>query len=224
MPYSVIGNNVTVGDNAVIHPHVTIYENVTMGDNVIVHSNSVIRENTVIGNNVIIQNGTIIGGDGFAFAKVEDGSHYKMVQLGRVIIEDDVEIQCNSAVDRATVGDTVVKKGTKIDNFVQVGHGSVIGEKCILCGHVGLAGSTILGNNVLLAGNVGTAGHLTVGDNVIAAGKSGITDSIESNIMVAGFPAVKVSLWRKAVVFIQKLPELFKRVKNIEKKIEKFER
>jgi len=185
---AVIGEHVIIGDNVVIHPNVTIYPNVVIGNNVVIHSNSVIREYTRIGNNVIIQNGAVIGGDGFAFAKSCDGTYYKIAQIGQVIIEDNVEIQCNSAIDRATVGNTVIKKGTKIDNLVQVGHGCQIGENSILCGLVGLAGTTEVGNNVVLAGQVGVAGHVSICDNVCVAGQSGVTNSIKEQGIFAGLP------------------------------------
>jgi len=161
--YVVIGENVTIGRRAVLHPHVVIYEGARIGDDFQAHSHAVVREFCRIGNRVILQNGVVIGGDGFGFAKRADGSHYKIVQSGIAVIEDDVEIQSLSAVDRATVGESRVRRGAKIDNLVQVGHSSVVGEDNILCAQVGLAGSSILEKDVLLAGQVGIAGHLTVG-------------------------------------------------------------
>ncbi len=220
---AVIGDHVVIGDNVIIHPNVTVYPNVIIGNNVIIHSNSVIREHTQIGNNVIIQNGAVIGGDGFAFAKTCDGTYYKIAQMGQVIIEDNVEIQCNSAIDRATVGNTVIKKGAKIDNLVQVGHGCQIGENSILCGLVGLAGSTEVGNNVVLAGQVGVAGHVKIGDNVSVMAKSVVHNSIEKNNIIAGIPAIEASAWKKAAVCFEKLPELFKRIKKIEKFLDRFD-
>jgi len=222
--YAVIGKNVTIGDNAVIYPHVVIYDNVTIGNNVTIHSGSVIREKTVIGNNVIIQNGVVIGADGFAFVRREDGSQHKLPQTGRVVIEDDVEIQANSAVDCATIGYTVIKKGAKIDNLVQIAHSCSVGENTIICGQVGLSGSTVLGKNVTLAGQVGTAGHMAVGDNVTVVGKSGIVNSVESNKVIAGLPAIDASLWRRNIIYAQKLPELFKKIKKLEKLVEKLDK
>ncbi|MEQ8188785.1 MAG: UDP-3-O-(3-hydroxymyristoyl)glucosamine N-acyltransferase [Candidatus Eremiobacterota bacterium] len=220
---AVIGDHVVIGDNVTIYPNVTVYPDVIIGNNVVIHSNSVIREHTQIGNNVIIQNGAVIGGDGFAFAKSCDGTYYKIAQIGQVIIEDNVEIQCNSAVDRATVGNTVIKKGTKIDNLVQVGHGCQIGENSILCGLVGLAGTTEVGNNVVLAGQVGVAGHVSIVDNVCVAGQSGVTNSIKEQGIFAGLPSIKASAWKKASVCFEKLPELFKRIKKIEKLLDRFD-
>lgn len=223
LPYAVIGDNVKIGDNVIIHPHVTVYNNVIIGNNVVIHSNSVIRENTVIGDNVIIQNGAVIGGDGFSFARLDDGTQYKIVQLGRVVIEDNVEIQVNSAVDRATIGDTVIKKGVKIDNLVQVAHSCHIGENSILCGQVGLSGSTVIGNNVILAGQVGTAGHQIIGNNVHITAQSGVAGSVEENKVVSGTPAIDSSIWKKAVFAFTRLPEFSKRLKKLEKEIFKTE-
>jgi len=223
-PYVVIGNNVVIGDNPVIYPGVTIYDNVSIGQNVILHSNVVIRENSELGNNVIIQNGSIIGSDGFSFARLDDGSQYKIVNPGKVIIEDNVEIQANSVVDRATIGTTVIGKGTKVDNLVQIAHGCRIGENCIICGQVGLSGSTDIGNNVILAGQVGTAGHMKIGDNVQITGQSGVTSSVQRNRVLSGTPAISNSLWRRAAVSFSKIPEFFKRLKKLEKKVAKFEK
>lgn len=221
--HAVIGEHVIIGDNVIIHPNVTVYPNVVIGNNVVIHSNSAIREYTHLGNNVIIQNGAVIGGDGFAFAKSCDGTYYKIAQLGQVIIEDNVEIQCNSAVDRATVGNTVVRKGAKIDNLVQIGHGCHIGENTILCGLVGIAGSTEVGNNVVLAGQVGVEGHVKICNNVCVAGQSGVTNSIKEEGLFAGLPSIKASVWKKAAVCFEKLPELFKRIKKIEKFLNRFD-
>jgi len=215
----VIGENVVLGNNITIYPNVTIYDNVTIKDNVIIHSNSVIRENTEIGNNVIIQNGVVIGGDGFGFAKTDDGTYYKIQSFGKVVIEDNVEIQSNSAVDRATVGNTFIAKGAKIDNLVQVAHGCSVGENSILCGLVGLAGSSTIGKNVILAGQVGVDGHISIGDNVKVLAKSGIVGSLDNEQVVSGMPAIDVSLWRRASICFSKLPELFKKFKKLEKTI-----
>src|SRR3989304_8565258 len=161
-PYVVIGPEVRIGARAVLHSHVVIYQGAKIGDDFCAHSHSVVREFCQIGNRVILQNGVVIGADGFGFAKQRDGSHYKIVQSGIAVIEDDVEVQALSAVDRATVGETRVQQGAKLDNMVQVGHASVVGEDAVLCAQVGLAGSSQLGRNVLLAGQVGVAGHLKI--------------------------------------------------------------
>lgn len=219
-PYAVVGENVSIGDHATIYPHVVIYDGAGIGDHVTIHAHAVIREHCIIKPRVIIQNGVIIGADGFGFAKQDDGSYYKMVQSGTVIIGEDVEVQSLSAVDRGTVGKTVVKKGVKIDNLVQVGHGSTVGENSLLCSQVGLAGSTNLGKNVILAGQVGVAGHLSLGDNVIATAQSGIPNSIPADKTVSGYPAIDNRLWLKAAAAFKKLPELIRRVRALEKKLE----
>ncbi|HPZ09833.1 MAG TPA: UDP-3-O-(3-hydroxymyristoyl)glucosamine N-acyltransferase [Candidatus Eremiobacteraeota bacterium] len=222
-PYVVIGENVFIGDNVVIYPNVTIYPYVSMGDNVIIHSNSVIREYTEIGNNVIIQNGTVIGGDGFSFARKKDGTYYKIIPDGKVIIEDDVEIQSNSVIDRATVGNTIIKKGAKIDNLVQIGHGCNVGENTILCGQVGLAGSAFIGNNVIFAGQSGSAGHITIEDNVCITAKTAVFRSITKPSVVSGVPGMESSLWKRAVFCFGRLPELLRKLRRLEKTVNKLE-
>ena len=173
-PFAVVGERVRIGRNAVLHPHVVIYEGARIGDDFLAHSHAVVREFCRIGNRVILQNGVVVGGDGFGFAKRADGTHYKIVQSGVTVIEDDVEVQSLTSVDRATVGETRVKRGAKIDSLVQIGHACVVGEDNIICAQTGLAGSSILERNVLLAGQVGVSGHLTIHDDAIVYAQSGI--------------------------------------------------
>jgi len=222
--YCVIGEHVRIGKNAVLHPHVVLYEEVEIGDDFYAHSQVVVREFCVIGNRVILQNGVVIGGDGYGFARQADGSHYKIVQSGRTVIEDDVEIQALSGVDRATVGETRIKRGAKLDNLVQVGHASVVGEDNIICAQVGLAGSTVLEKNVLLAGQVGVAGHLTIGEGVIATAQSGIPNSVERGQRISGYPAIDSAEWRRAVVAFTKAPGLIKTVRQLERRITELEK
>ncbi len=222
--YCVIGDDVRIGRNAVLHPHVVIYQGAQIGDDFCAHSHAVVREFCRIGDRVILQNGVVIGGDGFGFAKRKDGSHYKIVQSGVAVIEDDVEIQALSAVDRATVGETRVKRGAKLDNLVQVGHASVVGENNIICAQVGLAGSSILEKDVLLAGQVGIAGHLTIGEGVIATAQSGVPNSVEKGKMISGYPAIESSQWRRAVAVFPRLPELLKRLRQLERRLEQLDR
>ena len=153
--YAVIGDNVVIGRSAVIHPYVMIYESAHIGDDFLAHSHAVVREFCEIGDRVVLQNGVVIGADGYGFAQQDDGTHYKIVQSGKVVIEDDVEIQAHSCIDRAAVGETRIKRGSKVDNLVQIGHAVVVGENAIICSQSGIAGSTILGNNCILAGQVG---------------------------------------------------------------------
>jgi len=221
--YAVVGEHVRIGRNAVLHPHVVIYEGVEIGDDFLAHSNVSVREYCRIGNRVILQNGVVIGGDGYGFAKRADGTHYKIVQSGPTILEDDVEVQTLTSVDRATVGETRVRRGTKIDSLVQVGHACEIGEDCIICAQVGLAGSSVLGRNVLLAGQVGVAGHLTLHDNVIVTAQSGMSHDIEAGRMISGSPAFDTADWRRAVAAFPRLPDLLKQVRQLEKRLAQLE-
>ncbi len=222
--YSVVGDRVVIGRNAVLHPHVVIYEGTEIGDDFYAHSHVVVREYCRIGDRVIVQNGTVIGGDGFGFAKRSDGTHYKIVQSGVAVIEDDVEIQSLSAIDRATVGETRIKRGAKLDNLVQVGHASVVGEDNIICAQVGLAGSSILEKDVLLAGQVGIAGHLVIGEGVTMYAQSGISRDVPKGQVMAGSPAFDAGEWRRAVAAFPKLPEMVKRMRQLERKLEEIHR
>ena len=215
-PYVVIEEDVEIGANAVLRSHVVIYKGAKIGDDFYAHSHAVVREYCLIGDRVILQNGAVIGADGFGFAKQSDGSHYKMAQSGVAVIEDDVEVQAHSCVDRATVGETRIRKGAKLDNLVQVGHASEVGENSIVCAQVGLAGSSRLGKNVLLAGQVGVAGHLTLGDNVVATAQTGIPHDVPANTMVSGYPAIENKLWLKCAAVFNKLPEIYETVRALQ--------
>ncbi len=176
--YAVISDHVIIGDNATILPHAVIYPNASIGHYFFAHAHAVVRENCRLGDHVTLQNGAVIGGDGFGFAKQSDGSWYKILQSGTTILEDRVEVQANATIDRASIGETRIHAGAKIDNLVQVGHGSTVGENTLLCAQVGLAGSTTIGKNVILAGQVGVAGHCTIGDGAIATAQSGIPNDV----------------------------------------------
>ncbi len=222
-PFAVVGENVTIGRNAVLHPHVVIYEGARIGDDFLAHSHAVVREFCQVGHRVILQNGAVVGGDGFGFAKRADGTHYKIVQSGVTVIEDDVEIQSLTAIDRATVGETRVKRGAKIDNLVQVGHASVVGEDNIICAQTGLAGSSVLEKNVLLAGQVGVSGHLTIHDDVIVYAQSGVGGDVEKGARISGSPAFAAGEWLRAVTAFPKLPELLKTLRQLTKRISEVE-
>jgi UDP-3-O-[3-hydroxymyristoyl] glucosamine N-acyltransferase len=213
-PYVVIGQDVVIGDQAVLLAHVVIYRGARIGDNFFAHAHAVVREHCRVGNNVILQNGVVIGGDGFGFAKEDSGHWYKIVQSGPAILEDDVEVQANACVDRASVGETHVARGAKIDNLVQVGHGSRVGEDTLLCAQVGLAGSTEVGKNVVLAGQVGVAGHCKVGDGAIATAQSGIPSDVPPGAVVSGYPAIDNKLWLRCSAVFNKLPEIAKAVRT----------
>ncbi len=221
--YAVVGERVTIGANAVLHPHAVIYEGADIGDDFTAHSHAVVREFCRVGHRVILQNGVVVGGDGFGFAKRDDGTHYKIVQSGVAVIEDDVEIQTLSSVDRATVGETRVRRGAKIDSLVQIGHASVVGEDNIICAQAGLAGSSVLERNVLLAGQAGVSGHLTIHDNAVVYAQSGIGGDVAAGAVVSGSPAFDAATWRRAITAFPKLPEILRAVRQLEKRLERLE-
>jgi UDP-3-O-[3-hydroxymyristoyl] glucosamine N-acyltransferase len=216
-PYVVVGEGARLGDRVRIVAHATVYPGVVIGDDTLIHSHAVVRENCVLGRRVILQSGAMIGCDGFGFAKAADGSYAKILQAGRVVLEDDVEIQANTCVDRGTLDDTRIGRGTKLDNLVQIGHGSEVGENCVFAGQVGLAGSTRVGNGVTMAGQVGVAGHCVIGDNVVIMAQSGVPGDIEKDRVVMGTPPVDRKDYMRIILTWLKLPELAKRLQDLEK-------
>lgn len=222
-PFAVVGEHVRIGNNVVLHPHVVIYEGAEIGDDFTAHSHAVVREFCRVGNRVILQNGVVVGGDGFGFAKTKEGTHFKIVQSGVTVIEDDVEIQSLTSIDRATMGETRVRRGAKIDSLVQVGHACVVGEDNIICSQAGLAGSSVLGKNVLLAGQAGVSGHLTIHDNAVVYAQAGIGGDIEAGSVVAGSPHFDAKTWRRAVAAFPKLPDLVRAVRQLGKRVEALE-
>ena len=237
-PTAVIGEKVKIGRNVAIQPYVVIEDNVEIEDNTIlfagvyvghhtkigkdcsVYPYVIIRERVSIGDRVIIHGGTVIGSDGFGFSTVK-GVHHRIPQIGSVIIEDDVEIGANVTIDRARFDKTLVKKGTKIDNLVQIAHNVVVGEHSIIVAQSGISGSTTIGNNVTIAGQSGVIGHVVVGDNTVIAAKAGVTKSIPSGHCVSGYPAKPHSVAKRINACVQGLPELYKKIKNMEEEIEK---
>ncbi len=219
-PFCVIGEQVQIGDRAVLGSHVAIYPGTRIGHDFVAHSHVSVREHTRIGNRVILQNGVVIGADGFGFAKTGLSNYQKITQSGIVVLEDDVEVQANSTVDRAAIGETRIRQGTKVDNLVQVGHGSRVGEHSLLCAQVGLAGSTEVGNHVILTGQVGVAGHCKVGDNVIATAQTGIPSDVEPGKVVSGCPAIDNKLWLRSSIVFSKLPEINKLVKKLKQQLD----
>jgi UDP-3-O-[3-hydroxymyristoyl] glucosamine N-acyltransferase len=211
--YVSIDRDVVIGANAVLLAHVVIYPGVKIGDNFFAHAHAVVREHCRIGNNVILQNGVVIGGDGYGFAKDDAGKWHKILQSGPTILEDDVEVQSNSCIDRASVGETRIGRGVKIDNLAQIGHGSKVGENTLLCAQVGLAGSTEIGKNAILAGQVGVAGHCSVGDGVIITAQSGTHGDIPAGSMVSGSPAFDHKLWMRCTALFARLPDIAKAVR-----------
>jgi UDP-3-O-[3-hydroxymyristoyl] glucosamine N-acyltransferase len=216
-PYVVIEDDVVIGDNCILFPFVHICRGARIGDNFKAYANVSVREFCMLGNNVILQDGVKIGTDGYGYAKRDDGSYYKIVQSGIVVIEDDVEFGANSTIDRATIGETRVKRGAKIDNLVQIGHACVVGENTLICAQVGLAGSTRVGKNVILTGQVGVAGHLEIGDGVIVTAQSGVGDDIEPGKIISGSPAFDNKTWLRSSMILRRLPELLKRIEALEK-------
>lgn len=219
-PYCYVDEDAEIGRNALLHSFVTIYRGAKIGDDFVAHAHSVVREHCRIGNRAILQNGAIIGGDGFGFAKRQDGTWYKMVQSGPAVLEDDVEVQSNACVDRATVGETRIRRGAKLDDLVLVGHASQVGVDTLLCGQVGLAGSTKIGDACILAGQVGTAGHLTVGDGTVITAQSGVPNDVPAHGFYSGYPAVENRQWLKMMAALNQLPELQKRVRELESRLE----
>jgi UDP-3-O-[3-hydroxymyristoyl] glucosamine N-acyltransferase len=216
--FAYIGEKVNIGNNTKIYPGVYIAENVRIGNNTTIHAGVKIYEDCVIGNDVIIHAGTVIGSDGFGFAPQPDGSYQKVPQIGNVIIEDQVEIGANTTIDRATMGSTIIKKGVKLDNLIQIAHNVEIGSQTVIAAQTGISGSTKLGQKIMIGGQAGIAGHLTIADGVKIAGGAGVTKNLDGEgKSYAGFPAEEAKQSLKTQVYTRQLPELEKRVKELEK-------
>lgn len=222
-PFAVVGSHVTIGANATLHPHAVIYQGCVIGDDFIAHSQVSVREFCRIGHRVTLQNGVAVGGDGFGFAKTNDGKQYKIPQSGITVIEDDVEIQTITSVDRATLGETRVKRGAKIDSLCQIGHACVIGEDNIICGQTGLAGSTVLEENVIMAGQTGSSGHITIHKDAIVWAQSGVGHDVPAGAIVSGSPAFDSRIWLRASAAFSKLPEMLKTIRALEKRVAELE-
>lgn len=218
-PFAVVGKGARIGGRTVLHPHVVIYPGVEIGEDCVLHSGVQVREACRLGSRVVVQNGAVIGSDGFGFAKDDAGRYEKIPQVGIVVVDDDVEIGALAAIDRAALGETRIGRGTKIDNLVQVGHSVSIGADTVLAGQVGIAGSTKVGDRVTLAGQVGVAGHLTIGDGVIATAQTGIPSDVPAGQIVSGYPAIDNRGWLKSSVVFAKLPELQKRLRELERRV-----
>ena len=221
--FSSVGRGARIGDRTILYPNVCIGDGAVIGDDCVIHSHVAIRERVVLGNRVIVQNGAVIGADGYGFVKRPDGTHQKIPQTAIVVLEDDVEIGANTAIDRPAIGETRIQAGAKIDNLVQIGHGVTVGRNTLLAAQVGIAGSTAVGDNVTLAGQVGVAGHVTVGKGSSAAGQSGITNSVPEGTFVSGYPAIENREWLKSSAIFRKLPEMRKRIADLEQRIVELE-
>lgn len=215
--YVVVMEDVVLGDDAVLLPHAVVYPGVKAGARLLMHAHALVRENCVLGDDVTLQPGAVVGGDGFGFARGSGGAWRKIPQSGIVVLGDSVEVQANACIDRASIGETRIGAGTKIDNLTQVGHGSTVGENTLLCAQVGLAGSTKVGDRVILAGQVGVAGHCTIGDGVVATAQSGIPGDVAAGLTVSGYPAVENRRWLKSIAALNRLPGLLRNL-NMERK------
>jgi UDP-3-O-[3-hydroxymyristoyl] glucosamine N-acyltransferase len=218
-PLVVIERGARIGDRVAIHSHSVIGAEAVLGDDTVLHARVSIRSGCLLGQRVVIQDGAVIGSDGFGFVTDESGVHHKIPQQSRVVIEDDVEIGANTTIDRPAVGETRIRRGTKIDNLVQIAHGVTIGEHTILAAQVGIAGSSRIGSHVVLAGQVGVAGHLEIGDKARATAQTGIPNDIEPGAFVSGYPAIDNRDWLKASAVFRKLPELRRRVDELERRL-----
>ena len=217
--YVVVGANVRIGAQARLLPHVVLYPGVQAGSHFFAHAHAVVRENCILGDHVTLENGVIVGSDGFGFAKDEQGHWQKIPQSGPVRLGNRVDVQANACIDRATVGATEIGDGSKIDNLVQVGHGSKVGENTLICAQTGLAGSSIVGNNVILAGQTGIAGHCSVGDRVVLTAQSAVSHDVPPGKVISGSPGFDNRIWLRAVTIFQRLPELLKRLDRVERKL-----
>src|SRR3990172_3475336 len=221
-PFAYIGDDVEIGERTVVHPGAFVGNGCIIGSDVAIYPNTTIMDRCIVGNRVIIHAGVVIGADGFGFAR--DGKrHYKIPQTGIVQIDDDVEIGANTTIDRAAFGKTWIKKGTKIDNLVQVAHNDVIGEDCILVAQSGIAGSCKLGSNVILRAQVGVGDHINIGDNVMVAGQAGVTSDIPDNQVMSGYPTIPHREWLKASLTFPHLPEMRKSINELKKKVAELE-
>jgi UDP-3-O-[3-hydroxymyristoyl] glucosamine N-acyltransferase len=220
---AVVEDDVRVGANAWIGPHAVVHRGATIGDDFRAHSHAVVREGCRIGHRVVVQNGAVVGADGFGFVKRPDGTYHKVPQVGVVEIGDDVDVQANACVDRATLGATRIGRGVKIDNLVQVGHNSTVGEDTVLCGQTGLAGSTVIGKRATLAGQVGVAGHLSIGDGATVMAQTGVIADVPAGKTLAGYPGVDHRTWVTTQAALLRLPELVKEVRALRKRVEALE-
>lgn len=216
---AVIGRNVKIAAGVTIHPNVTIYEDVTIGSGSVIHSGVAVRERTVIGERVVIHNNSVIGCDGFGYAKDEKRRWLKIPQAGRVVIDDDVEIGAGTTIDRASVGESRIGRGSKVDNLVQIGHSCTVGEDSLLCAQVGLAGSSHIGSRVILAGQAGVAGHLTIGDDVVLTAKSATSHNIPAGKVISGIPAFDNRDWLRSTAAFRRLGDIARSVRELERRL-----
>jgi UDP-3-O-[3-hydroxymyristoyl] glucosamine N-acyltransferase len=221
--FAVVGEGARIGARTILYSHVTVGRAATIGEDCVVHAGVSIRERVQIGSRVVVQDGAVIGSDGFGFARTPDGAHYKIPQIGGVVIADDVEIGANATIDRPAVGRTRIGQGTKIDNLVQIAHGVTIGRDVLLAAQVGIAGSTTIEDGVTLAGQVGVSGHITIGRGTIATAQTGVPNSVEPGSFISGYPAVDNRQWLKASAVFRRLPELRKTIVRLAARLAELE-
>ena len=219
-----IGKNCVIESGVKIFPHATIYDNVRIGENSVIHSGVAVRENCEVGANCIIHNNSTVGSDGFGYARDEEKRWLKIPQTGRVVLEDDVEIGANTAIDCASVGETRIKRGAKIDNLVQIGHSCTIEEDALICSQTGLAGSSVIGKRVILAGQVGIAGHLKVGDDAVITAKSATSHDVADGKIISGIPGFDNRDWLRSIAAFRRLTEMARTVRELEKRLAKLEK
>jgi UDP-3-O-[3-hydroxymyristoyl] glucosamine N-acyltransferase len=223
-PYVVVGPRTKIASGVRIYPNVTIYEDVRVGQDSVIHAGAVIRERSQIGDRVVIYNNVVVGCDGFGYAKDEERHWLKIPQTGRVVIEDDVEIGAGTTIDRASVGESRIGRGTKVDNLVQIGHSCTIGEDTLLCAQVGLAGSSHIGNRVVLAGQAGVAGHLKIGDDVVLTAKSATSHDVPDGKVISGIPAFDNKEWLRSTAAFRRLGEMQRIIRDLQRRISELEK
>jgi UDP-3-O-[3-hydroxymyristoyl] glucosamine N-acyltransferase len=223
-PFVFLGKDVSIGDNTVLHPGVVVHEGCRIGNNTILYANVTVGRDSVIGDHVVLHAGVVIGTDGFGYTPDEKGRHVKINQVGRVVIEDHVEVGANTCIDRAAFGETVIREGTKIDNLVQIAHNCDIGSHSIIVAQVGIAGTCKLGHHVVLAGQVGVSDHITIGDQVVVAGQAGVSKDLLEPGFYGGYPAVSAMGWKRYTAVLPKLPEVSRKVQELEKRLNAIEK
>ncbi len=217
--FTYVGENVSIGDGTKIFPHVFLGDNVKVGSNTTIFAGVIIYSDNLIGNECKIHGGVVIGGDGFGFAPQQDKNYKKVAQIGNVVIEDNVEIGSNTTIDRATLGSTIIRRGVKLDNLIQVAHNVEVGENTVIAAQTGISGSTKIGRNCMIAGQVGFVGHLIIGDDVKIGAQSGISSNLKDGSIVMGSPAIDISIHRRALVHFKNLPEIVKRLDDLERRL-----
>jgi len=222
MPFAVVDDHAVIGDNVVLYPHTYIGQYAEIGDETVIYSSATVREYCRVGKRCVIHSSAVIGSDGFGFT-TKDGVHTKVPQVGIVVVEDDVEIGAHDGIDRAAMGTTVIGKGTKIDNLVHIGHNCKIGANCLIVAQTGISGSTTVGHNVTFGGQTGTVGHINIGSNSVYAGRAGIIGDMPEGVFCAGFPVQPHAEWLRMQALMKRLPEMNKKIKQLEKKLAKYE-